>query len=57
MAHTRLDDRFRLARFCILALITAFCTIFAGRQISFAQDSSDYINFLQQNSMLFQADK
>ncbi len=58
MEHRKFDHRIRgLARFCTLALLTVFCTVFAGRQISFAQDSADYINFLQQNSMLFQADQ
>ena len=56
MEDRKFDHRIRgLARFCTLALITVFCTVFAGGQISFAQDSSQYIDFLQQNSMLFQA--
>src|ERR1700730_5741365 len=57
MAQTKPDHRLHgLTRFCILALI-ALCTAFASNQISFAQDSPDYIQFLQQNSMLFQAER
>jgi trehalose synthase len=40
-----------------LALIAALCICFVGHQVSFAQDTASYINFLEQNSMLFQADQ
>jgi maltose alpha-D-glucosyltransferase/alpha-amylase len=54
MSHIKLHYRFR-SRALITVLCTVFCAVFAGRQTSFAQDSPDYIKFLQQNSMLFQA--
>ena len=48
-------------RFRMLAAIAAVCTVAAGYQTSWAQQAQapapDYINFLEQNSMLFQADQ
>src|SRR5581483_6638213 len=54
MQHITLHHRFRT-----FAIIAMFCvwTILVGQQPASAQDSADYINFLQQNSMLFQADQ
>jgi trehalose synthase len=52
MPHITLHCRFRR-----LALIAAVCTLSAGLLISSAQDSPEYIQFLEQNSMLFQADQ
>jgi maltose alpha-D-glucosyltransferase/alpha-amylase len=49
MPHTKLHYRFGG-----LALITVICTAISGLQTSFAQDSPVYIQFLQQNSMLYQ---
>src|SRR5437868_7238071 len=52
MPHIKQHHRFR-----ILALIIILFTAIAGYQTSFAQDSPNYIDFLEQNSMLFQADQ
>lgn len=41
----------------LLALITASFIAFAAHPVAIAQDSPEYIQFLQQNSMLFQADQ
>ena len=40
-----------------LALIAIVCAVIAGRQTTFAQDSPDYIQFLEQNSMLYQSEQ
>src|SRR4051812_37233750 len=40
-----------------VALICMLCFAVVSQQPSFAQDSPDYIQFLEQNSMLFQADQ
>ncbi|HEY4051546.1 MAG TPA: hypothetical protein VGM27_32200 [Acidobacteriaceae bacterium] len=40
-----------------LALIAVICIAIAGHQTSFAQDSPQYIQFLEQNSMLYQAEQ
>jgi trehalose synthase len=50
MPHIKLRHLFRA-----FALITVLALVFAGYQVSFAQDSPNYIQFLEQNSMLFQA--
>jgi trehalose synthase len=47
----------RKLRSRFLALIAALLLCAVGHQLSFAQDSANYINFLEQNSMLFQADQ
>jgi trehalose synthase len=52
MARIKLHHCFR-----ILSLIALLFTVIAGLQTSFAQDSPQYIEFLEQNSMLFQADQ
>jgi len=52
MPHLKLHYRFRF-----LALIAFLCVAVAGQLTSFAQDSPDYIQFLEQQSMLFQADQ
>jgi trehalose synthase len=44
-------------RFRALAVITILFALLSGLQIAFAQDSPDYIEFLEQNSMLFQAEQ
>jgi maltose alpha-D-glucosyltransferase/alpha-amylase len=47
-------------RFLWLALIAVVCTVIAGYQTSWSQTTApnqDYINFLEQRSMLFQADQ
>ena len=52
MQHTKLHHR------CpSLALIAVVCAIIAGHQTTFAQDSPEYIQFLQQNSMIYEADQ
>jgi trehalose synthase len=52
MKHFRLHRRlFRLA------LIATVCVAIAGPRFSSAQDSPEYIQFLERNSMLFQADE
>ncbi|MCU1313841.1 MAG: trehalose synthase, partial [Acidobacteriaceae bacterium] len=40
-----------------LALIALICAVIAGRQTTFAQDSPQYIQFLEQNSMLYQSEQ
>ena len=40
-----------------LALIAVICAVIAGRQTTFAQDSPEYIQFLEQNSMLYQSEQ
>src|SRR6266566_4089860 len=52
MPHIKLHHPFRS-----LALLTGLSIFFVGHQISFAQDSPDYIQFLEQNSIRFQADQ
>jgi trehalose synthase len=52
MTQTKFGRHFRN-----LALITVLSILFAGHHVSFAQDSADYILFLEQNSMLFQAEQ
>ena len=44
-------------RLLTLAMIGFLWISFAGHQVSFAQDNPDYIQFLEQHSMLFQADQ
>lgn len=51
---TKIDFR---CRFLSLAAICMLCFGIVSQQPSFAQDSPDYIDFLEQNSMLFQADQ
>jgi len=46
-----------LYRFRLLSLLSLMFGIIAAHQTCFAQDSPDYIKFLQQNSMLFQAEE
>jgi trehalose synthase len=43
--------------FPTLAVIAVVCIAIAGRRTSFAQDSPEYIQFLEQQSMLYQADQ
>src|ERR1700758_2081062 len=50
MARIKLHHRF-------LPLIAILFTVVASLQTGFAQDSPQYIQFLEQNSMLFQADQ
>ena len=42
-------------RFRFLALLATVSAVIAGAQLSSAQDSPEYIQFLEQNSMLYQA--
>jgi len=51
---TKIEFHYRLLR---VALFFMLCFAVAGQQHSFAQDSPDYIQFLEQNSMLFQSDQ
>jgi trehalose synthase len=44
-------------RFRILSSITVLCIVIACYQTGFAQDSPNYIEFLEQRSMLFEADQ
>ena len=56
MPRIKKHHRFRSLAL-IPALLAVLCTVFAGNQLIFAQDSPEYIQFLQQNSMLFQAEQ
>lgn len=51
---TKIDFRCRLLS---VAAICMLCFGIVSQQPSFAQDSPNYIDFLEQNSMLFQADQ
>jgi trehalose synthase len=52
MPHVKLH-----LRLPTLALIPVICTVIASHRTSFAQDSPQYIQFLQQNSMIYEADQ
>jgi trehalose synthase len=52
MPHAKLH-----LRLPTLALIAVICTVIASHRTSFAQDSPEYIQFLQQNSMIYQSEQ